>query len=94
LFDEVERARGGERKINDAARSLWSVVVDGDADGFSVAEVGNAEFGAAGKVAVGGGEFFGGVGAAAGGFVAFERGIVEGGVAALGFGFFGGWFFG
>ena len=89
LLDEVERAGCSVGKINDAVRGFWAVVVDGDADGFSVAEIGDAKFCAAGKFAVGGGKFAGGIGTTAGGLVALERRTVKGCVAAFGFGFFG-----
>jgi len=90
LFEEVEAAGGFVGEIEDAAVRERAMIGDRDADGFAVAEVGDAEASAAGKSAVGGGEFFGRVDAAASGFVAFKRRAVEGGVAALGFGSGGG----
>ena len=89
LLGEVESLGGGVREVNDPVGRRWAAVVDGDADGFAVAEIGDAEFCAAGKFAVGGSELCGGVGATAGCFVAFERVTIEGSVTALGFGFGG-----
>lgn len=82
MGNEVECVGGGVGEVdNSFAGSKWSahppvvacgaVVVDGDADGFAVAEVGDAKFCAAGECGVGGGEFGGGIDAAAGGLVSF-----------------------
>ena len=84
MGDEVEGLGGGVGEVEDAIVGCGEAVVDGDADGFAVAEIGDAEFGAAAEGGVGGGEFGGGIEVAAGGFVSFERRAVEGGVAALG----------
>ena len=84
MGDEVEGLGGGVGEVENAVGGCWAAVVDGDAYGFAVAQVGDAKLGAAAESGVGGGEFGGGVDAAAGGFVSFERGAVEGGVAALG----------
>jgi hypothetical protein len=92
LLDEVEGVGGGVRKVDDAVGGFGAVIVDGDADRFPVAEIGDAKFCAAGKFWMGGGEFIGRVGAAAGGLMALERRTVERGITALGFGFFGGRF--
>lgn len=86
LLDEVEGTSCGVGKIDDAFGGGGAVVGHGDADGFTVAEIGDAEFGAAGKLGVGGSEFVRRVGAAAGSFVAFERRTIKGSVAALRFG--------
>ena len=86
MFEEIQTAGGFVGEVNDAAVREGTVIGDGDADGSAVADVGDAKAGAAGKATVGGGEFGGGIDAAAGGFVAFERRAVEGGIAALGFG--------
>ena len=72
LFEEVEAACGGVGEVNNAVAVKGAVVVDGDANGFAVAEIGDLKFCAAGKFCVRGGEFFRGVGAAAGSFVSFE----------------------
>ena len=84
MGNEVEGLGGGVREVDDAVAGCGAVVVDGDADGFAVAQVGDAKFCAARECAVGGSEFGGGIDAAAGGFMSFERWAVEGGVAALG----------
>jgi len=83
LRDEAEGVGGCVGQIDDAVTRRGAVIIDRDADGFSVPEIGDTEFGAAGKFPVGGGELSGRVGATASGFVAFERLAIEGGVAAL-----------
>lgn len=89
LLDEVEAAGGGVGEIEDASVGERAVVGHGYMDDFAVAQVGDAKAGAAGKATVGGGEFIGRVEAAAGGFVAFKRWAIEGGVTALRFGLIG-----
>ena len=84
MGDEAEGLGSGVGEVDDAVVGGGAVIIDGDADGFAVAEIGDAKFGAAGERAVGGSESGGGVDAAAGGFVSFEGGAVEGGVAVLG----------
>ena len=83
LGDEVEGLGGGVGEVENSVVGCGKAVVDGDADGFAIAEVGDAKFCAAAECGVGGGEFGGGIDAAAGGFVSFERCAVEGGVAAF-----------
>ena len=72
MLDEVEGLGGGIGEVDDTVVGSGAMVVDGNPDGFAVAQVGDAKFCAARECAVGGGEFSGGVDAAAGGFVAFE----------------------
>ena len=84
LAGEVESLGGGVREVEDTVAGCGEAVVDGDADGFAVAQIGNTKFCAAAERGVGGSELRGGIDAAAGGFVAVERSAVEGGIAALG----------
>jgi hypothetical protein len=91
LGDEVESFGGGVGEVDDAVAGCRAVVVDGDADGFSVAQVGDAKFCAAAECGVGSSQFGGGIDAATGRFVAFEGWAVEGGVAAFSYVFFRLW---
>jgi hypothetical protein len=84
LGDEVEGLGSGVGEVDDTVVGCGAVIVDGDAHRFAVAQIGDAKFCAATECAVGGGEFGGGVDAAAGGFVALERLAVKGGVAVFG----------
>ena len=72
LLGEVEGLGSGVGEVNDATGGRGAAVLDGHPDGLTVAQIGDAEFRAAGESAVGGGELRGGVGSAAGGLVAFK----------------------
>jgi hypothetical protein len=77
LLDEVEAARGGVRKVNDAvagrvAAGQREPVIDRHADGLSISEIGHAHFRAAAKFGMRCGQLRRSVRPATRGFVPFE----------------------